>query len=313
MRRSFRPKLRHLAMAALLVAAGLTATPASASADVTVEADCPVVSSNGFAHFHASGMWTMGIKRDHGSKLDVGLTVAQERQRLRKEADSYRAEATIVTHTEAGRPKHWKNIRKNADPCWKAFPKNGAEETVEWDSHRWAAQEKRRETLVKVSNRTITATVVRLKERAAPAGRAKRQVVVIVSHLPAHVEGKWDANTPRVKKHKKAMKALQHLVAASNNAFPKATIIVAGDWNLNHKAKFKGAIKRHLTGPKYTIRSAWTKENTGHSLYGSKRLIDGDWYVNAKRCGAYVKDVPKKSAASDHIPYRVRYAFGNNC
>jgi hypothetical protein len=285
-----------LALLAALTPGGLTA-PVHAAA-------CPTSSGGAFVHLHASGKWSYGV-RTAGKSPDQA---SRERERLRADAASYRAAAGIVTHTEMMNGTHAKAVLGGAGDCWSSYlPAPGHndgkdENAIEWNS-TWSAREKSTVKLTdrRIRSRQLFATVVRLRERLPD--RLGRTVIVMVTHLPSDVEGRWSSQDAKVLAHKSALAGWQRLVTRLRDRYPSAAFIVAADWNLDHK---KTWVRRELNNRLGNgLTSAWPASYDGAGTHGN-RLIDADWRRGLEVRRAFVRgDV----VSSDHDPFQVRYRF----
>ncbi|WP_109509742.1 hypothetical protein [Nocardioides speluncae] len=300
------PANRAPALAASIALALLAVLTPGSPAHVTASpaAACPTSTGGAFAHVHASGKWSYGV-RTAGKSVE---RASRERQRLRADAASYRAAASIVTHTEMMNGTHAGAILGGAGECWSSYlpapaHNDGKDETaIEWSSV-WSARAK---SVVKLTDRRIRtrqlyASVVRLRERLD--GRLGRTVIVMATHLPSDVEGRWSTDDTKVLAHKSALAGWRRLVNRFRERYPTASFVVAADWNLDHK---KAWVRREL-GRRLGngLTSAWPASYDSIGTHGH-RLIDADWRRGLEVRRAAVRgDV----VSSDHRPHEVRYLF----
>lgn len=296
------PATRLLTRAAALVLLA-TLTPGGPTSPATAAA-CPTSGGGAFTHVHASGLWSYGV-RTAGKSAE---RASRERERLRADAASYRATAGIVTHTEMMNGTHAGAVLGGAGECWSSYLPEPAhndgkdENAIEWNS-TWAARAKSTVKLTdrRIRSRQLYATVVRLRERLSD--RLGRTVIVMATHLPSDVEGRWSTDDAKVLAHKSALAGWRRLVARLREQYPTASFILAADWNLDHK---KAWVRRELGNRLGNgLTNAWPASYDGSGTHG-RRLIDADWRRGVDVRRAFVHgDV----VSSDHDPFQVRYRF----
>ena len=225
---------------------------------------------------------------------------------LRRDVRRWRDSASLVTRTEIAREIREETLR---GPGWSYFSAgagDGADEcSVEWSNDRWAHVGDSRS--VQLSKLTYTRTerygggeappthaaVVRLVANAQPN---RYRLCVLAVHMPV-------PNTPRrLEVYADTARGLVRLIKAERSQNPGARLLVAGDWNYDHREPIQRRILQDLIAGPAKLQQAWdvTRPATGGTM--RNRLIDGD----LTDCQVLRAELLPDTVASDHRAYRTQ-------
>lgn len=213
---------------------------------------------------------------------------------IRKALAEHRANCTVLTGTEATRPK-WDTLL--TEDGWQAFHEAGdygrGDPWVAWNPAIWTVVANWTVQLspVTYNGRRPHAAVVVLEHKVFTGWR----VVFLSSHFPAHLEGDMRRSrlTTRVRAYRSALAGVRDLVGHLHVSYPGARIVFGADWNLNIRRRWvRAAIRRGLRGTGLHL----VKPIPDRGSFG-RRLID--WAATDLESNGHV--LPEM-AASDHAP-----------
>jgi len=248
---------------------------------------------------------------------------------LEADLDDWMSQVGLITLTEISNDNRANQMREKGWQYYNAKASQGQDECgTAWRMDTWrrvaaTVRKLNNEQYYRLDGRVadpvVSSTVV--LKRADTGHR----LMVSVTHMPAHVEGRggWRTTENKWQARKAAYLSslanwATHVQALENQYKPDATLVVA-DWNLNLKEEWVRDLLRNRWGAAY--RQAWTHFPTsGGSLVGGAsappgapgkgygdRIIDGTLIRGVETIGGPVL-MPRVSS-SDHRPYRESFEF----
>jgi hypothetical protein len=249
---------------------------------------------------------------------------------LESDMDDWMAVASLVTVTEINNDQRAGTLREKGWGYYNAKHGDGADECgIAWRLDTWGRMAA---DVTKLTNQQYFRLDGRVAEPIWCCSVVLRRVdtghrmLVSVTHMPAHVEGKggWRTTEYKWQARKNAyLSSLQNWgqrIRALITQHKPDMIMVVADWNLNLKQNWvRDLIRHNFTG----FTQAWQRfPTTGGSLGGgpvaplgapgvdyADRIIDGT--LIAGGAVTVEPNLMARVASSDHRPYREGLAFAH--